>query len=200
MLAHPGADGDGGLRVPWVIPDAWYTEARLAARRRRDFHAARGSARHWTDPQKGELDDEVAGSLGQIAVRQVLLRWGLTVTVAPLFTEALDRLPAWDLAVGEVTIEVKTVPPDEGEKQRTRLLVKVAEYHPETAVYVAVHLPTWEHCTVRGWATGVEVAQWPVRNRGFAPAYEHPLVALRPLAMLRELLAHRYAAGIRGGA
>jgi hypothetical protein len=153
------------------------------------MHAALGSRRHWHDPKKGEILDELFGSLGQIAVRQALLGWGFVVSCAPLFTDRIQSLPNWDLAVPGTTIEVKTIPPDDG-VVRCRMLVKVSEVK-KVDVYVAVKFTSDIDFYFAGWATSDEVMRYPIRDRGYAPAHEKLLSELRPIADLKKHLIDR---------
>ena len=153
------------------IEPHWKEKALQTAKLRRQFHAKFGSPNHWHDSKKGEYTDEYYGSLGHIVFKEHFRKQGLlnVCEFAPLYTNNLDDLPAWDALVSSSSVEIKTVPPDDKIK-RTRMLVKVSEFK-KLDFYVAIKFHDQETYSFCGMATGEEVASFPVRNFGFAPAY-----------------------------
>jgi hypothetical protein len=156
----------------YIIKEAWLEEAIETAKARRNFHSDFGSMNHWHDPKKGEYADEIFGSLGQIAFHNQIKENGLDKfsEFVPLYTNDLSTLPEWDAKVCGVTIEIKTIPPDEPNIKRCRMLVKVSEFK-KLDQYAAVKFwddKTYSFC---GFATGNEISNSPISNFGFAKAY-----------------------------
>ena len=153
------------------VKDYWEKEAMDAAIKRREYHAAFGSKRHWYDPTKGEYTDEYYGNLGHIAFRESIKKIGLEKysKFAPLFVSDLGELPEWDALVLNQKIEIKTVPPDTNVK-RKRLLVKVSEFK-NLDMYVAIKFWSKSTYSFCGFATGSEILSAESRNFGFALAY-----------------------------
>lgn len=154
-----------------TIKEEWKTEALNSAKMRRNFHESFGSKKHWSDPNKGEYDDEYYGSLGQIVFRERVKELGLEklAKYAPLFTSNLKELPSWDANIEGCEIEIKTIPPDDV-KARTRMLVKVSEAK-KVDVYVAIKFVSPTEYKFCGYATSEEVRKQTPVNFGFAPAY-----------------------------
>lgn len=152
---------------------------------RRHDHAANGSPRHWGDP--GDLKDEYIGSLATLVLGAHCRARGIGIEFAPLYVpnRLLHTLPPWDARIGDATIEIKGIPPDEQREdgrwvRRVNLLVKQAENH-HSDYYVAVKFETMSRYWFAGYATLQEVLDAPVFSK-FAPANRIPLLSLHPLA------------------
>ncbi len=169
------------MKTYTITSDAWKQEAWDSAIKRRNYHAALGSKRHWSDPDKGEYTDEYYGSLAQIVFREHLIKIGLEEAseFSPLYTDNLSSMPAWDAKVLGRTIDVKSVPPDT-HVQRKRMLIKVSEYKGLDA-YVPVKFWNENDYSFCGMASKKEVDNAPVKNFGYENAYWFFLDQLRPL-------------------
>lgn len=172
MPAYDSPEFKREFRVLPVLP-AWCDEAWETARKRREFHAALGSERHWTDVKKGEYGDEYYGSLAQIVFRERLLALEdrPACEFAPLYTDDLSKMPDWDALVEGKTVDVKAVPPSDKTTRRARMLVKISEFK-RLDFYVAVKF--WDEgreYSICGAATGAQVADKAVVNFGFADCH-----------------------------
>lgn len=162
----------------------WKEEAWDTAIKRRKFHEAFGSKKHWSDPDKGEYTDEYFGSLGHIVWREKIIEVGLgkVAEFAPLYTPNLSELPDWDSKILGKTTDQKTIPPDT-DKIRKRLLIKVSEYK-DLDFYTAIKFWNEDEYSFCGMISRAEIKRSGPdhkKNFGFAEAYWFYLDELRPI-------------------
>ena len=172
-------------RVLYEAPPEWCARARETARKRREAHAAAGNRRHWGDPT--DCSEEYFGSLASIALHRQSLDIGVPMELTALYVPnaRVADLPPWDARVGDITIEIKAIPPDTqrpGERPVARrlLLVKKEENH-FSQFYVAVKFESQTTYWFPGFASLAEVLAAPEFKK-FKPAYALPLTSLRRLS------------------
>jgi hypothetical protein len=158
--------------MKYIITDSkWKDEAWETAVKRRDYHAAFGSKRHWSDPDKGEYLDEYFGSLAQIVFRENIIKIGLSdvAEFSPLYSPDLKSMPIWDARILGKTIDIKSIPPDTN-KIRKRMLVKKSEFK-KLDFYIPIKFWNDNEYSFCGLATGEEVSRAEVTNFGYEDAY-----------------------------
>lgn len=172
------------FKVYTITDQKWKDEAWDTAIKRRKYHAALGSKKHWSDPDKGEYTDEYFGSLGHIVWREKILEIGLgpVSEFAPLYTDNLSELPAWDSKILGKTTDQKTIPPDTN-KIRKRMLIKLSEYK-NLDFYVAIKFWNEDEYSFCGMVSRKRIkdeGDEHKSNFGFAEAYWFLLDDLKPV-------------------
>lgn len=143
------------------------------AKKRRDFHAGYGSTRHWYDPKKGEYTDEYYGCIGEMIFMQTMQakNLGSDAEFPPLFSEDPKNLPDWDARIKGKTFEIKTIPPDDPDTRRVRMLVKLSECKENIDYYLAIKFIDEDHYIYCGYITGKELVKIRPQKFRFSVSY-----------------------------
>lgn len=142
------------------------------AKKRRNFHRGYNTKRHWTDPNKGEYEDEYWGVLGEIVFRDQINKRKLKsiFNFPPLFTENQSTIPKWDAKVNDKTVEIKSIPPDSHGMRRIRLMIKESEFHKDD-YFVPIKFWDDNSYSFCGYLTLPEVLNSPIQTLKYSKGY-----------------------------
>jgi hypothetical protein len=142
------------------------------AKKRRMFHRSYNTKRHWTDPNKGEYEDEYWGVLGEVLFRSQVKDRNLKsiFDFPPLFTTDQKSIPKWDAKVKDKSLEIKSIPPDSNGMKRIRLMIKESEFHKDD-YFIPIKFWDDNSYSFCGYLTLEEVLSSPIQQLKYSKGY-----------------------------
>lgn len=160
------------VRIHKLCPEL-KKEGYALAKKRRDFHAGYGSTRHWHDPKKGEYTDEYYGCIGEMIFMHLMQEKNLgnDAEFPPLFSTNPKELPDWDARIKGKTFEIKTIPPDDPDTRRVRMMVKLSEFKENIDYYLAIKFLDEDHYIYCGYIRGKDLVKTNPQKFRFSISY-----------------------------